>query len=76
MKLRFIEYQDNIYIVVGISYDSKYLDGLYFVSVLLDRENKSVIKSALSPHTLNIPLAEAKEITDKNRLISLMVLYG
>lgn len=76
MRFRFIEYQNDIYVVVGITYDSKYLDDICFVSVPLDRNNKSLIGSMLSLHTFNIPLAKAKEITDRNRLISLMVLYG
>lgn len=76
MKIRFIEYQNDIYVVIGITYDSKLTYPECFVAVPLTEARKSIYKCALSLHTLNIPFVEAEEVTDKNRLISLMVLYG
>lgn len=76
MNLRFIEYRGDIYVVIGITYDCRYRNPECFTAVPIDNFNKSVFKAALSLYTLNIPFAEAIEITDKNRLLSLMVLYG
>jgi hypothetical protein len=76
MKLRFIEYKSDIYVVIGITYDSRYLYPECFVAVPLDDVNPSIFRAILDLSTINIPFVEAKEITSKNKLISLMVLYG
>lgn len=76
MKIRFIEYQNDIYIVLGITYDSRFTYPDCFVVVPLDKHNPSIFKTIFDSHTLLVPFIEAKEITDKNRIISLMVLYG
>jgi hypothetical protein len=75
MKLTFIEYKGNIYIVVGIGYCSGNPKSPEFFEVvpLVDH---NLIKSSFGLSTLHVPFSEAIEITDKNRLIALMVLYG
>lgn len=76
MKMRFIEYEDDIYVVIGITYDASRAYPECFVAVPLKDAERSATRAMLSLHTLTIPFVEAKEISDKNRLISLMVLYG
>lgn len=76
MKMRFIEYEGDIYVVIGITYDSTKAYPECFVAVPLKDAEKSPTRAMLSLYTLTIPFIEAKEICDKNRLISLMVLYG
>ncbi len=76
MKIRFIEYHNDIYVVIGITYDSRHNYPECFVATPLKDLNPSIFRSILQLYTLNIPFVDAKEITDKNRLISLMVLYG
>ena len=72
MKLRFIEHLGNIYIVVGMGHA---FSELYFEALPIQDHN--LVRSALNcQHTLIIPFSEAIEITDKNRLTALMVLYG
>ena len=76
MKLRFIEYCGDIYIVLCITYDTKHHCPECFVAIPISDKQSSLVRTALQLQTLNIPFTDAKEITDKNRLISLMVLYG
>jgi hypothetical protein len=75
MKLTFIEYNRNIYIVVGIGYCSDNTNSPEFFEVvpLVDH---NLIRSSFELSTLHIPFSEAIEITNKNRLLALMVLYG
>jgi len=76
MKFRFVEYEQDIYLVVGIGYNQDNRCPDYFVCVILDRNNSSLFKAIIHPHTINIPFDKAIEITDKNRLKLLGVLYG
>lgn len=76
MKLRFIEYEHDIYVVVGFGYNQYNECPEYFVCVPLDRKHLNLFRAALQLHTLNIPLDKAMEITSKNKLLALMVLYG
>ena len=75
MKMTFIEYRGDIYIVVGIGHISTNIISPEFFEVvpLVDH---SLVRSSLQLSTLYVPFSEAIEITDKNRLIALMVLYG
>lgn len=76
MKFRFIEYQGDLYLVVGITYDNtkEYPD--CFVITPIDKTTTKLTRTALIGNTLTIPIAYVKEITDKNKLLTLMVLYG
>ena len=75
MKLTFIEYKGDIFIVVGIGYFSGNPNSPEFFEVvpLVDH---SLIRSSLQRSVMYVPFSEAIEITDKNRLIALKVLYG
>lgn len=75
MKFRFIEFEQELYLVVGITYDQK-VTSECFVAVHIKDIRPSIYALSLSIHTRNIPFSEATEITDKKTLAALMVLYG
>jgi hypothetical protein len=76
MKFRFVEYEQDLYLVVGIGYDQSNKCPDYFVCVILDKNNSNLFKAVIHPHTINIPFDKAIEITDKKKLLTLLVLYG
>lgn len=77
MNLRFVEYENEIYIVLGITYDARYSSPECFTIIPLDKYDKSVYKAVLiGKSSITVPTYKVKEITDKNRLIALMLLYG
>jgi hypothetical protein len=77
MKYRFVEYRGDIYIVIGIGYFNDFdADSSPMFFEVIPLSDHSLIRSSLRPYTMNIPFSEAIEITDKNRLLALMVLYG
>lgn len=81
MKLRFIEFNNEIYIVVGIGYNNSYPNPegttkLSFVAVPLLPGHRNIYTALLEAYSVTIPFEEATEITDKKRISSLMVLYG
>jgi hypothetical protein len=73
MKLRFIEYDKEIMVVVGFSYIQRYDPPECYVAVPLA---DTLVQSLFQMHTINVPFIEAKEITDPNRIKALVVLYG
>ena len=76
MKLRFIEYDDSIYVVIGLTYDATKICPDCFVAIPLDKTNKNIFSTLIIGNTINIPIAYANEITDKNKLLMILVLYG
>jgi hypothetical protein len=76
MKFRFIEYQSDIYIVVGIGYNELSECKEYFECIPLRKHRLNLFELILDRHTINIEIDKAKEITDKKRLLTLLVLYG
>ena len=76
MKFRFVEYESNIYVVVGIGYNQLNECPEHFVCIPLDKNNLNLFKTSLQIQTVDIPLDKAIEITSKNKLLTLMVLYG
>jgi hypothetical protein len=73
MKLKFIEYNDSIYVVIGYTYDQTKEHPDCFVVVPL---HKSIYTSLVIGTTLNIPIVHANEITEKKKLLTILVLYG
>ena len=73
MKLRFIEYQGDIMVVVGITYIAAYDPPECYVAVYIQ---DTIISSVLLDRGINVPFSEAVEITDPKRLAALWVLYG
>lgn len=74
MKVRFIEYCGEIYIVIGISYDSNIDPPEAFHCVPLEH---SITRSMITYlHIMSIPVSQAVEITDIKRIRALLVLYG
>ena len=76
MKIRFLEYKKDLYISVGITYDSSLECPECFVAVRVDDIKPNIARSMLDAHTVKIPFSQATEITNKNKLLALMVLYG
>lgn len=73
MKFRFITYLNEIYLVVGIGFDDAHQCQEYFEVIPLQ---PNLFKAVLYDSTLKIPFSQAIEITDKNTLLNLLVLYG
>lgn len=73
MKVRFIEYDGEIMVVVGIAYDTKFDPPECYVAVPL---KDSIVRSLFNLHTVTIPFDWAVEVSDKTRIKTLLVLYG
>lgn len=76
MKLRFIEFAGDIYVVVGHTYNQHYDPPECYVAVHLSLcVNTSITRDLLINESVTIPMAYAEEITDKQRILTLMLLY-
>ena len=75
MKFRFIKYLKEFYVVVGIAYDTSQEYPDCYVVVPLDK-TVNLFRAVLQKDTINVPFVLAEEVTDKNELITLLVLYG
>lgn len=74
MKIRLIEFQGAIYLVVGIGYNSKFNPPETYYAVPLQ---ESIYRDLILAHfVVKIPMAEAIEITDINKIKALLVLFG
>jgi hypothetical protein len=73
MTYRLIEWHGEIYVVLGISYDTKYdpPDVFYAVPV-----QETLIRSIMLQTIRTIPFSEATEITDEARIRAIWILYG
>lgn len=76
MKLRFIEYDSSIYIVIGLTYDTTKDYPDCFVAIPLDKHHKNIYSTLIIGNSVNIPITYANEITDKKKLLMILVLYG
>ena len=74
MKLRLIKFQDTIFIVIGIGYESKFDPPETYYAVPLQ---ESIYRDLIMAHlVVKIPMSQAIEITDKNKVKALLVLFG
>jgi len=73
MKIRFIYFNDQIMIVVGFTYDAQYDPPECFVAIPLKH---AVTKSLLDINEIIVPISQAEEITDKNTINTILLLYG
>ncbi len=74
MKIRFIEYNGDMYVVVGFAYEVRFDPPECYVAVpLRDTVMRSVL---LGLDTITIPFCDAVEVSDINRVKALLVLYG
>lgn len=73
MKFRFIKYLTDIYLVVGMGYDSRNECPEFFEAIPLET---NLFRAVIHQHVVRIPFSQAIEITDKNTLMNLLVLYG
>lgn len=73
MNIRLVEWHSAIYIVIGIGYES-FSDppDVYHAIPLTNSIMKDII---LNRNVISIPLSEAIEITDKNRVNAILVLF-
>ena len=74
MKVRLVEWQEDIYLVLGIGYD-QYSDppDVYLAIPLKD----TIIRSLLiNPDLIKIPFSEALEITDEKKVKTILILFG
>ena len=74
MKLRLIKFQDIIFMVVGIGYESKFDPPETYYAIPL---KESIYRDLIMAHlVVKIPMSQAVEITDKNKVKALLVLFG
>lgn len=75
MDFRFVEWRGELYIVLGIGYDSRIDPPDVFTAVPFD--GRSLYRSILNmPGIVKIPFTEAVEITDEKRLRAIWILFG
>ena len=75
MDFRFVEWNGEIYIVLGIGYDRRQDPPDVFICVPLEKE--SIYKTAITaPGLIKIPIIQAVEITEKKRLLAIWALFG
>ena len=74
MKYRVVEWQAEIYIVLGIGTDSQFdPPDCYYAVPLKYSIFRSII---LNKDLVKIPFSEAIEITDENKIRAILILYG
>lgn len=75
MDFRFVEWRGELYIVLGIGYDSRIDPPDVFTAVPFD--GHSLYRSVINmPGIVKIPFTEAIEITDEKRLRAIWILFG
>lgn len=75
MDFRFVEWRGELYIVLGIGYDSRIDPPDVFTAVPFN--GRSLYMSVLNaPGIVKIPFTEAVEITDEKRLRAIWILFG
>ena len=75
MEFRFVEWRGELYIVLGIGYDSRIDPPAVFTAVPFD--GQSLYRSVLNmPGIVKLPFTEAVEITDEKRLRAIWILFG
>lgn len=75
MEFRFVEWRGELYIVLGIGYDSRIDPPDVFTAVPFD--GRGLYQSVLdAPGIVKIPFTEAIEITDEKRLRAIWILFG
>jgi len=74
VKIRLIKFRDVLYIVIGIGYESKFDPPETYYAVPL---KESIYRDLILANIVEkIPVSQAIEITDKNKVKALLVLFG
>lgn len=74
MKIRLIKFRDVLYVVIGIGYESKFDPPETYYAVPL---KESIYRELILANIVEkIPVSQAIEITDKNKVKALLVLFG
>lgn len=76
MDVRFVEWRGELYIVLGIGYDSRIDPPDVFVAVPFDGKQTPLRAVISAPGMVKIPFVEAIEITDEKRIQAILVLFG
>ncbi len=76
MDYRFIEWRGELYIVLGIGYDTRIDPPDIFVAVPYNGK-QSFFRTVFEAHGMvKIPFTEAIEITEEKRIRAILVLFG
>jgi hypothetical protein len=74
VNIRFIKFQDIYFVVVGIGYESKFNPPETYYAIPV---RESLYRDLVLAHVVvKIPMSQAIEITDKNKVKALLVLFG
>lgn len=74
MKVRLVEWQEDIYLVLGIGYDQLADPPDVYLAIPL---KDTIIRSLLiNPDLIKIPFSEAVEITDEKKVKTIFILFG
>ena len=73
-KYRFVEYETDIWMIVGIGYDSQ-LECEVFEIVPLKR-HLNIIRANISIYALRIPMGLVMEISDPTQIRTILSLYS
>lgn len=74
MKIRLIKFRDVLYVVIGIGYESKFDPPETYYAVPL---KESIYRDLILANIVEkIPVSQAIEITDKNKVKTLLILFG
>lgn len=72
-KYRFIEYQDTIYVLVGIGFKQHQLN--YYFYLVNVKDFREYLKNKDNCYTISVNMDYCEEIEDKNKLKLLNLLY-
>lgn len=76
MKLRFVQFQEEVFVVVGMTYNKNFDPPECFTAIHVSLcKGKSITRELITNESVVIPVAYSEEITDKARLMTLMLLY-
>ncbi len=76
MKLRFIQFQEEVFVVVGQTYNRNFHPPECFIAVHVSLcKGRTITRELITNDSVVIPVAYSEEIVDKARLMTLMLLY-
>lgn len=73
-KYRFVEYEDDIWLIVGIGYNSEKRADVFEIVPLF--QNNNINRASISVDSVQVEIDEVTEIEDKNTLESIFILYS
>lgn len=76
MDYRFVEWRGELYIVLGIGYDTRIDPPDIFTAVPFTGKDSFFKTVVEAPGLVKIPFSEAVEITDEKRIRAIWILFG